>query len=94
MKATNPNDDMIDHVDVLILVASPQIGTAEAVPAILHGFDQEILGGWLLDDLHARELGRNMPSAYGLLPSKEYINEVSASPVAFSDNLLPSGVTT
>ena len=94
MKNANPSDDMIDHIDMLILVASPQIGTAEAVPAILHGFDQEILGGWLLDNLHARELGRNMPSAYGLLPSKEYINEVSASPVAFSDNIMPSGVTT
>jgi len=94
MKAANPSDDMIDHIDMLIMVATPQIGTAGAVPGILHGFDQEILGGWLLDDLHARELGRNMPAAYGLLPSKEYINEVSASPVAFVDNPAPSGVTT
>jgi pimeloyl-ACP methyl ester carboxylesterase len=94
MKTANPKDDMIDHVDMLIMVASPQIGTASAVPGVLHGFDQEILGGWLLDDLHARELGRNMLSAYGLLPSKEYINRVSASPVVFSDNVLPSGVTT
>lgn len=94
MKTANSGDDMIDHVDMLIMVASPQIGTASAVPGILHGFGQEVFGGWLMDDLHARELGRNMPSAYGLLPSKEYINEISVSPVAFSDNVLPSGVTT
>lgn len=87
-------NNLIDSVDVLILVASPQIGTASAIPALLHGFDQKILSGWLMDEVRARELGRNMPSAYGLLPSKEYINRVSAPPVEFVDNPIPSGVTT
>ena len=86
--------DLIDKVDVLILIASPQIGTATAVPAMLHGFDQNILWGFFMDEIHARELGRNMPSGYGLLPSREYINRVSASPVTFVDNLIPSGATT
>ena len=94
MKIANSSDDMIDHVDLLILVASPQIGTAGALPAMLHGFDQSILLGWLMNETHARELGRNMPGGYGLLPSKEYINRVSASPVTFADNPTPSGVTT
>ncbi len=81
-------NNLIDSVDVLILVAVPEIGTASAVPAILHGYDQSILGGWLMDEVRARELGRNMISAYGLLPSKEYINRVNASPITFSDNPL------
>ncbi len=92
-KITGTNN-LIDSVDVLILVAVPEIGTAKAVPAILHGYDQSILGGFLMDETHARELGRNMISAFGLLPSKEYINRVSASPVTFVDNFIPSWATT
>jgi pimeloyl-ACP methyl ester carboxylesterase len=87
-------NNLIDKVDVLILVASPEIGTASAVPAILHGYDQRIVGGWLLDETHAREVGRNMIGALGLLPSKEYLNRVSASPTTFVDNATPSGATT
>ncbi|MEO5635440.1 MAG: PxKF domain-containing protein [Candidatus Paceibacterota bacterium] len=87
-------NNLIDNVDVLILVAVPEIGTAEAVPAIMHGYDQQIAGGFLLDNVHARELGRNMLGAYGLLPSKDYINRVSASPVTFVDSIIPSNITT
>lgn len=87
-------NNLIDKVDVLILVAVPEIGTASAVPGILHGYDQKIGYGWLMDEVHARELGRNMYGGYGLLPSKEYINHVSSSPVTFVDNLIPSGLTT
>jgi len=87
-------NNLIDNVDVLILVAVPEIGTAVAVPAIIHGYDQSILGGWLIDETRARELGRNMLGAYGLLPSKEYINRISASPVTFVDTAIPSNVTT
>jgi len=91
---TAGTNNLIDNVDVLILIAVPEIGTAKAVSAILHGYDQRILGGWLMDEVHARELGRNMPAAYGLLPSKEYIDRVSASPATFVDNVVPSQVTT
>lgn len=86
--------NLIDNVDVLILVAVPEIGTPKAVAGILHGYDQEILHGWILDEKRARELGRNMISAFGLLPSREYINRVSASPVTFKDNAIPSNIST
>lgn len=85
---------LIDHIDNLVLVASPQIGTATAIPAVLHGYDQRIAGGVLLNEEYARELGRNMPGAYGLLPSKEYIEHMSVLPIVFKDNTIPSGVTT
>ena len=87
-------NNLVDNVDVLILVAVPEIGTSKAVPAVLHGYDQRILFGFLQDETHARELGRNMLSAFGLLPSREYINRVSASPVTFVDTIIPSNVTT
>jgi hypothetical protein len=87
-------NNLIDSVETLILVAVPEIGTASAVPALMHGYNQSMAGGWLLDEMHARELGRNMPGAFGLLPSKEYLNRVSASPVTFMDTLIPSGATT
>jgi len=87
-------NDLIDSVDVLVLVAVPQIGTASAVPAILHGYNQRIGANLLMDEVRARELGRNMIGAYGLLPSREYINRLSVSPVTFVDNPISSGATT
>ncbi len=87
-------NNLIDHIDTVVLVASPQIGTAVAVPAVLHGYDQRIAWGALLNEEHARELGRNMHGAYGLLPSKEYIEHINISPVVFKDNTIPSGITT
>ncbi|MEK9175764.1 MAG: hypothetical protein AAB795_04235, partial [Patescibacteria group bacterium] len=86
-------NNLIDSVDVLILVAVPEIGTASAVPAILHGYDQSMLLGWLMDKVRAREFGRNMLGAFGLLPSREYIERVN-SPVTFVDFAIPSNVTT
>jgi len=87
-------NNLIDSVDVLILVAVPEIGTASAVPAMLHGYDQRILSGWLMDEIHARELGRNMLGAFGLLPSRAYIDRINASPVEFIDFAIPSEATT
>ena len=86
--------DLIDKVDVLILVGVPQIGTAKTVPTVLHGYDEDILRGFLLSASEAREFGRNMPAALGLLPSREYINRVSSSPVTFLDNAIPYGAST
>ncbi|MDQ5949031.1 MAG: hypothetical protein QG589_157, partial [Patescibacteria group bacterium] len=91
---TAGRNNLIDNVDVLILVAVPQIGTASAVSALLHGYDQRIFYGWFMDEQHARELGRNMPGGYGLLPSQEYINHVDIAPVSFSDNPTSSGIVT
>ncbi|MEK7560858.1 MAG: hypothetical protein AAB539_02780, partial [Patescibacteria group bacterium] len=71
-------DDKSNLIDMLILVASPQLGTPKAVPGILHGDEQEIPKkmGFLLNKDTARELGENMESAYTLLPSGEYFDRV------------------
>lgn len=92
MKNAGTNN-LVDKIDNIILVAVPQIGTASAVPAMLHGYEQSKLGGILMTKVRARELGRNMESAYGLLPSKEYINRISASPINFVEDTTESEVT-
>lgn len=92
MKDVGTNN-LVDKIDNIILVAVPQVGTASAVSAIIHGYDQSKLGGILMTKLQARELGRNMESAYGLLPSREYINRIGASPINFLDDPVESEVT-
>ncbi len=88
---TAGRNNLIDHIDVVVLVAAPQWGTPTAVPALLHGYDQDInplhisfLS--LLDTATARTLAENMPSAYGLLPSAEYFKYVSYPVVSFVPN--------
>jgi len=68
-------------VDRVILLASPQLGTPKAIASLLHGEDQEYLGGVIMNKPTARELGRNMPGGYQLLPSKAYFDTVVDSPV-------------
>ena len=65
-------------VDKLILVAVPQIGTPKALASLLHGDGQLIPAkiGLIVDRSTARQLGENMPSVYGLIPSEKYFSEV------------------
>ncbi len=93
---TAGRNSLIDKIDKVILVASPQLGTPSAVPAILHGYDQDINPFYIYPFMNrssARELGRNMPSAYGLLPSAEYYNHVSNPVVSFLPNLFDPYIT-
>ncbi len=72
--------DLVDHVDTLVLVASPQLGTPDAFSAILHGYKQS-LPFKLMSESQARKLGRNMSSAYGLLPSRKYFDQINIRPL-------------
>lgn len=64
-------DNLIDNI---ILVAVPESGTVASVGAMLHGDDQEIAGGFMLNSETARGLSQNMPSVYYLLPNHDLIN--------------------
>jgi pimeloyl-ACP methyl ester carboxylesterase len=75
-----------DLVDRVILVGSPQLGTPQAVGTILHGYGQQQAGGLIVEDETAREVIRNLPSAYGLLPSQSYF-EVQVEPVITFQNV-------
>jgi len=76
-----------DLVDKLILVAVPQLGTPQSIPADLHGYGQELLYGNILNSSVARKLAENMPTAYNLLPSDKYLNESSVPIVTFDPSI-------
>jgi hypothetical protein len=59
-------------VEKIIFVAVPELGTPQAILSMLHGEGQSILGGAILSKDNARTFSQNMPSAYGLLPSKKF----------------------
>jgi len=64
-----------DLVDRLVLVGVPQLGTPQAVGALLHGFDSSIPFNWLpliLSPYRARDFARNAPLMYHLLPHFDY----------------------
>jgi len=75
-----------DLVDRVVFLASPQLGTPAAIGSILHGYDEEVFGGWVVNDENAREVIRNMPGAYGLLPSQSYFDEVSGPKILFDSS--------
>ncbi len=59
-------------IDKVIFVAMPEYGTAQAITALMFGHQQSIAGGLIMRSSIARELGKNMPTAYTLLPSEKY----------------------
>lgn len=73
-----------DLVDKVIMVAVPELGTPEAVAALLHGDDQSLLKGFVLPAGVARTFGLTMPGAYGLLPTTEYFNRIVTPVVTFA----------
>lgn len=70
-------------IDKVIFVAVPQLGTPQSITALLHGYDQGIGLGFILNGAVARDFGLNMPGAYGLLPSRKYFERVTEPVVAF-----------
>lgn len=73
-------------IDKAIGVAVPYLGTPSAISGLLHGDGQRIAGGLFLSQLTARNLGVNMPSAYSLLPSKDYFAKAFGPTIAFASS--------
>lgn len=80
-------------VDKVILVGVPQLGTPQAVGALLHGYDSGLPFDWLpliLSPERARDLARNMPMTYQLLPHADYYENagtsISTPLVSFEDS--------
>ncbi len=76
-------------IDTVISVAVPYLGTPQAIAGLLHGDDQSMGGGLLLKGGIARKLGRNMASAYSLLPSKEFFSKILGPTIAFASTTVP-----
>lgn len=80
-------------LDSVISVAVPYLGTPEAILGLLHGENRSIAGGFILSKDIARSLGKNMASAYSLLPSKQYFSQVLGPTIAFASTSV-QGVNT
>ncbi len=73
-----------DLVDKVVFVGVPQLGTPKAIATFLHGYDESILRGAVLNEATARTFAENAAGAYTLLPSNAYVAKVSTPTVEFS----------
>lgn len=74
-----------DLIDSFVMVGTPQLGTPQAISALLHGDEEGIATGFIVKPATSRSIGQNMPSAYNLLPSSRYFSENSNMPVITFD---------
>ncbi|KKS84825.1 MAG: hypothetical protein UV60_C0014G0022, partial [Parcubacteria group bacterium GW2011_GWA2_43_11] len=88
----HPYRHLLQKIDVVVLVASPQLGTPKAVASLLHGTGQEFEPLAYKETL--RRIAHDMPSAYTLLPSPTYFNrvyDIDESGVALDHTVVVSG---
>ncbi len=76
-----------DIVDKIIFIAVPELGTPQALLAMLHGHEQSLGLGVFLSEGTARSFSQNIPGAYGLLPSRRFFenNPITVISDLFSD---------
>jgi pimeloyl-ACP methyl ester carboxylesterase len=74
-KLKEHNDPLYHKIDQVILVAVPQTGTPDATVSMLYG--SGLGAGFIVSAERARDLARNMPGMYSLLPSEALFPEVS-----------------
>ncbi|OGI95579.1 hypothetical protein A2917_03440 [Candidatus Nomurabacteria bacterium RIFCSPLOWO2_01_FULL_42_17] len=74
-KLKDTNNPLYEKIDKIIFVAVPQVGTPDAMAALLHGSD---LGpfGLIMSASRHRQLAENMSTVYHLLPSAAYFTTV------------------
>lgn len=70
-------------IDSFVMVGTPQLGTPQAIGTILHGYDESILGGFIVSSAQARTISQNMESAFNLLPSRKYFEKVIDPVITF-----------
>jgi len=66
------NDPLLEKIDNIILVASPQVGTPDAVVGMLQG--SEIGAGYIASQATTRQLLNTAPFGHHLLPNQNYFN--------------------
>jgi pimeloyl-ACP methyl ester carboxylesterase len=82
--------DAAQYVDKIIFVATPQLGTPDAIASVLHG-----TAGipFILSNQTARQVAQNIPDVYNLLPSYNYFTYVDDPVVSFDAATLPDWVS-
>lgn len=79
-------EDKVNLVDKVIFIATPHLGTPKGLMALLHGYDQRLGLGIFAEDEVVREVMRNMPGVYGLLPSEAYVSSLAEPMISFDDS--------
>ncbi len=79
-KLKDTNNPLYDKIDKVIFIGVPQVGTPDALIALLHG--TELGHGFIMNKDRLRELSENMPAIYNLLPSSSYFTTVDPGVVA------------
>lgn len=79
-------------IDKMIFIAVPQTGTPMAIPAGLHGYEQDHILGLITSKNTARTFASASPMAYNLLPSAKYFTYVD-NPVITFDALLTDWIS-
>jgi pimeloyl-ACP methyl ester carboxylesterase len=79
------HDPLFQKIDKVVLVDSPQLGTPEAIAALMHGTSPT-------NPKTTRELAETMPTVHELLPSKEYFRHTNARPLITFDGSLAKGL--
>jgi len=69
-----------------VLVATPQLGSAQTFGSLLHGDGESVALGLYVNKETAREWGRNMPGAYNLLPVGDFIQNRDAPLISFASS--------
>lgn len=77
-KLKDTNHPLYEKIDKIIFVAVPQIGTPDAVLALLHGTELGPFGLFMKQE-KTRQMSENMPTVYNLLPSTSYFETVDPS---------------
>lgn len=70
-------------IDSFVMVGTPQLGTPQAAASLLHGDNEGILAGFIVNSAMARKIAQNFQSTYDLLPSSRYFSEVTEPIIAF-----------
>lgn len=77
-------------VENVILVTVPELGTPKAISSMLHGYDESLAKGLIMNNNEAREFSKNLPGAYGLLPSKKFFEN---NPISIITNFFSASTT-
>ena len=72
------HDPLLQKIDLLVLVAVPQLGTPKALLPTLHGAENElsVFPTWI-NDSYMRRASQFTPGAYSLLPSQKYFTQTA-----------------
>ncbi|NDB58971.1 hypothetical protein EB001_11020 [bacterium] len=82
--------DKTNLIENVILVTVPELGTPKAISSMLHGYQESLAKGVIMNSNEAREFSKNLPGAYGLLPSKKFFEN---NPVSIITNLFSASTT-